>query len=39
LAVSRWLLLKNPENLSEDRDEEAHLAAALEVNKPLAQAY
>lgn len=39
LKGSRWLLLKNPENLNEDRDEEAHLAAALELNEPLAQAY
>jgi transposase len=39
LKGSRWLLLKNPENLSEERDEEAHLAAALELNEPLSQAY
>lgn len=39
LKGSRWLLLKNPENLREDRNEEAHLAAALELNEPLAQAY
>lgn len=39
LKGSRWLLLKNPENLSDDRDEQAHLAAALELNEPLAQGY
>ena len=39
LKGSRWLLLKNPENLDEQRDEEAHLAAALELNEPLAKAY
>ncbi|MCM2372774.1 ISL3 family transposase [Rhodopirellula sp. ICT_H3.1] len=39
LKGSRWLLLKNPENLREDRDEEAHLAAALQLNEPLAKAY
>jgi len=39
LKGSRWLLLKNPENLSEERDEEAHLAAALELNEPLSTAY
>lgn len=39
LKGSRWLLLKNPENLSEDRNEEAHLAAALNLNEPLATGY
>ncbi|WP_302119552.1 ISL3 family transposase [Allorhodopirellula heiligendammensis] len=39
LKGSRWLLLKNPENLRADRNEEAHLAAALELNEPLATAY
>jgi len=39
LKGSRWLLLKNPENLSEARDEEAHLAAALKLNEPLAMGY
>ena len=39
LKGSRWLLLKNPENLRSDRDEAAHLAAALELNAPLAQGY
>lgn len=39
LKGSRWLLLKNPENLSEQRDEQAHLAAALEINEPLATGY
>jgi transposase len=39
LKGSRWLLLKNPENLSEQCDEKAHLAAALKLNEPLAQGY
>lgn len=39
LKGSRWLLLKNPENLNEDRDEEAHLAEALALNQPLAKGY
>lgn len=39
LKGSRWLLLKNPENLREDRDETAHLAAALKLNEPLAKGY
>ena len=39
LKGSRWLLLKNPENLSEDRDEAAQLAAALKLNEPLAMGY
>tara|TARA_A100001391_G_C5067492_1_gene277521 strand:- start:1583 stop:2215 length:633 start_codon:yes stop_codon:yes gene_type:complete len=39
LKGSQWLLLKNPENLRADRNEEAHLAAALELNEPLATAY
>lgn len=39
LKGTRWLLLKNPENLNAERDEEAHLAAALELNEPLAKAY
>ena len=39
LKGSRWLLLKNPENLDGDRDEEARLEEALALNKPLAVAY
>lgn len=33
------MLLKNPENLCEQRGEKAHLAAALELNEPLATGY
>ena len=36
LKGTRWLLLKNPENLNEDRDEAARLEDALELNQPLA---
>lgn len=36
---TRWLLLKNPENLDEKRNEPARLEEALELNKPLATAY
>lgn len=39
LKGSRWLLLKNPENLDGDRDEEARLQEALSLNQPLATAY
>jgi transposase len=39
LKGTRWLLLKNPENLSPERDEPAKLQEALEMNKPLATAY
>ena len=39
LKGSRWLLLKAAENLDPERDEEARLEAALELNKPLATAY
>jgi transposase len=35
----RWLLLKNPENLDEAKDERARLEEALAVNRPLAMAY
>ena len=35
----RWLLLKNPENLNEERNELQRLEKALELNKPLATAY
>ena len=36
---TRWLLLKNPENLDSDRDEHRRLMEALELNQPLATAY
>jgi transposase len=39
LKGTRWLLLKNPENLREQSDEHQRLQAALELNKPLATAY
>jgi transposase len=39
LKGSRWLLLKNPENLAPQRDEAARLTEALRLNEPLAQAY
>ena len=39
LKGTRWLLLKNPENLNDDKDEQQRLEAALQFNKPLATAY
>lgn len=36
---TRWLLLKNPEHLDEDRNERQRLAEALRINAPLATAY
>jgi len=39
LKGSRWVLLKNPENLDEGRDEQDRLAEALKLNEPLAIAY
>jgi len=39
LKGTRWLLLKNPENLRADRNERERLDAALKLNKPLATAY
>jgi transposase len=39
LKGTRWLLLKNPENLSEDGKEEKRLREALRLNEPLAIAY
>ena len=36
---TRWLLLKNPENLDPDRNEHRRLNEALELNQPLATAY
>jgi len=35
----RWLLLKNPENLDEKRNERQRLEEALRLNQPLACAY
>lgn len=39
LKGTRWLLLKNPENLDADRNEPARLEEALALNQPLATAY
>lgn len=39
LKGSRWLLLKNPENLDDERNEKQRLQDILELNKPLALAY
>ena len=39
LKGTRWLLLKNPENLRDDHNERARLDEALSLNKPLATAY
>lgn len=39
LKGTRWLLLKNPENLNETRNERRKLDEALAFNKPLAEAY
>ena len=39
LKGTRWLLLKNNENLDPERDERDRLQAALDLNKPLATAY
>lgn len=39
LKGTRWLLLKNPENLEEDRKELERLEDALRLNQPLATAY
>lgn len=36
---TRWLLLKNAENLDADRDEQRRLEEALQLNRPLATAY
>jgi transposase len=35
----RWLLLKNPENLDETKQEQERLQEALDLNRPLAIAY
>ncbi len=39
LKGTRWLLLKNPENLNPLKKEHERLKKALELNKPLAGAY
>jgi transposase len=39
LKGTRWLLLKNPENLDSSRDELSRLQEALRLNEPLAIAY
>jgi transposase len=39
LKGSRWLLLKAPENLDPEHDEETRLEEALKLNRPLALAY
>ena len=39
LKGSRWLLLKNPENLDSKRNEAKRLADILHLNQPLAAAY
>ena len=39
LKGTRWLLLKNPENLRDQYNEKERLDSALQLNKPLAIAY
>lgn len=39
LKGSRWLLLKNPENLDKKRNEKRRLQEALKINEPLAMSY
>ena len=39
LKGTRWLIVKNPENLTDDRNERVRLEEALSLNKPLAAAY
>lgn len=39
LKGTRWLLLKNPENLNAERNETQRLKEALTLNQPLATAY
>jgi transposase len=39
LKGTRWLLLKNPENLNPLKDERQRLDEALKLNQPLATAY
>ncbi len=38
LKGSRWILLKNPEILNQERQEHERLQEALEANEPLAKA-
>ena len=39
LKGTRWLLLKNPENLDAEKKEKERLAEALKLNEPLSCAY
>jgi transposase len=39
LKGTRWLLLKNPENLDAEKNKKQRLEEALALNKPLATAY
>lgn len=39
LKGTRWLLLKHPDNLDDERNERDRLEEALKLNKPLATAY
>ncbi len=39
LKGTRWILLKNPDNLSKKHNEEERLKEALKLNEPLAIAY
>ena len=39
LKGTRWLILKNPENLDDTKDERRRLEEALRINQPLATAY
>ena len=39
LKGTRWLLLKNPENLNNEKNESNRLNQALELNKPLSTVY
>lgn len=39
LKGTRWLLLKNSENLDDEKDEPARLEQALELNEPLTTVY
>lgn len=39
LKGTRWLILKDPANLDEEKDEKRRLKEALELNQPLALAY
>ena len=39
LKGTRWILLKNPDNLDENKNEKQRLDEALQMNEPLATAY